>query len=144
MEHADMAIGPRYVEGGSVADWGLLRRAISRGGSLYARSVLGLAVNDLTAGFKCIKREVLEAIDIDSIDSRGYAFQIEMTYRAVRLGFEVVEVPIVFHDRQTGSSKMDRSILAEAVWRVPMMRLKRADRRATAATAYRRGGSRRG
>lgn len=124
MEHADLAIGSRYVEGGGVADWGALRRAISRGGSLYARFVLGLSVNDLTAGFKCFRREVLEAIDIDSIDSRGYAFQIEMTYRAVQLGFDVVEIPIVFRDRRTGSSKMDRAILAEAIWRVPSMRRK--------------------
>jgi dolichol-phosphate mannosyltransferase len=124
MEDADLAIGSRYVTGGGIEDWGALRRTISRGGSLYARLVLGLSVNDLTAGFKCFRREVVEAIDIDSIDSRGYAFQIEMTYRAVQLGFKVVEVPIVFRDRRAGRSKMDRAIFAEAAWRVPLMRRK--------------------
>jgi dolichol-phosphate mannosyltransferase len=137
MEHADLAIGSRYVAGGGVADWGAVRRAISRGGSLYARFVLGLSVNDLTAGFKCFRREVLEAIDIDSIDSRGYAFQIEMTYRAIQLGFEVVEVPIVFRDRRTGSSKMDRAILAEAIWRVPSMRRKSKSRLAGTVVRHR-------
>jgi dolichol-phosphate mannosyltransferase len=122
-ERADLAIGSRYVPGGGVGDWGLLRRAISRGGSAYARLVLGVAVNDLTAGFKCFRREVLEAIDLDSIRSRGYAFQVEMTYRTIQQGFEVAEVPIVFRDRRAGSSKMNRSIVVEAVWRVPLLRL---------------------
>jgi dolichol-phosphate mannosyltransferase len=121
-ERADLVIGSRYVDGGAVADWSAARRAISRGGSTYARVVLGVDVRDLTGGFKCFRREVLEAIDLDSIQSRGYAFQVEMTYRAIRLGFEVVEVPIVFRDREAGSSKMDRSIVAEAVWRVPLLR----------------------
>lgn len=124
-ERADLVIGSRYVPGGGVGDWGLLRRAISRGGSAYARLVLGVAVNDLTAGFKCFRREVLEAIDLDSIRSRGYAFQVEMTYRTIQQGFEVAEVPIVFRDRRAGSSKMNRAIVAEAVWRVPLMRLGR-------------------
>ena len=105
-------IGSRYVPGGGVSDWGALRRAISRGGSAYARLVLGVDVRDLTGGFKCFRREVLEAIDLDAVRSRGYAFQVEMTYRAIELGFDVVEVPIVFRDRQAGSSKMSRSIVA--------------------------------
>jgi dolichol-phosphate mannosyltransferase len=119
---ADLAIGSRYVPGGGVGDWTLLRRAISRGGSAYARLVLGLRVQDLTGGFKCFRREVLEAIDLQSIRSRGYAFQVEMTYRAIQRGFEVVEVPIVFKERRAGASKMDRSIVAEAAWRVPLLR----------------------
>jgi dolichol-phosphate mannosyltransferase len=121
-ERADLAIGSRYVPGGGVGDWSALRRAISRGGSAYARLVLGVRVRDLTGGFKCFRREVLEAIDLDSIRSRGYAFQVEMTYRAIECGFEVVEVPIVFRERRAGTSKMDRSIVAEAAWRVPMLR----------------------
>ena len=121
-ERADLAIGSRYVPGGGVGDWSVLRRAISRGGSVYARLVLGLRVHDLTGGFKCFRREVLEAIDLDSIQSRGYAFQVEMTYRAVQKGFTVVEVPIVFRERRAGKSKMDRSIVLEAAWRVPLLR----------------------
>jgi dolichol-phosphate mannosyltransferase len=121
-QRADVVLGSRYVPGGGVSDWGPLRRAISRGGSTYARLVLGVGVQDLTGGFKCFRREVLEAIDLDSIQARGYAFQVEMTYRAIRRGFKVVEVPIVFRDRRAGSSKMDRSIVAEAVWRVPLLR----------------------
>jgi len=119
---ADLALGSRWVDGGGTENWGVVRRVISRGGSLYARLVLGVGVRDLTGGFKCFRREVLEAIDLDSIRSRGYAFQIEMTYRAVQRGFSVVEVPIVFRDRQAGTSKMDRSIVAEAAWRVPLLR----------------------
>jgi dolichol-phosphate mannosyltransferase len=121
-ERADLAIGSRYVPGGGVGDWSAPRRAISRGGSAYARLVLGVGVRDLTGGFKCFRREVLEAIDLDSIRSRGYAFQIEMTYRAIQRGFRVVEVPIVFRERRAGTSKMDRSIVAEAAWRVPLLR----------------------
>jgi dolichol-phosphate mannosyltransferase len=124
-ERADLAIGSRYVPGGSVGDWSAMRRTISRGGSTYARFVLGVKVRDLTGGFKCFRREVLEAIDLDSIRSRGYAFQVEMTYRAIQRGFEVVEVPIVFRERRAGKSKMDRSIVAEAVWRVPFLRFDR-------------------
>ena len=119
---ADLVLGSRYVPGGGVSDWGPLRRAISFAGSAYARFVLGVEVRDLTGGFKCFRREVLEAIDLDSIQARGYAFQVEMTYRAIKGGFRVVEVPIVFRERQAGSSKMDRAIVAEAVWRVPMLR----------------------
>lgn len=124
MENADLAIGSRYVPGGGVADWGVVRRTISRGGSAYSRLVLGLDVCDLTAGFKCFRREVLEAIDLDSIESRGYAFQVEITYRTVQRGFKVVEVPIVFRDRQQGSSKIDSSVITEALWRVPLLRLR--------------------
>jgi len=124
-ERADLVLGSRYVDGGGVADWGRLRQTISRGGSAYSRLVLGLDVRDLTGGFKCFRREVLEAIDLDAIRSRGYAFQVEMTYRAIELGFRVVEVPIVFRDRQDGKSKMSRSIVWEAIWRVPLLRLGR-------------------
>ncbi len=120
---ADVVIGSRYVPGGGVGDWPPLRRAISRGGSAYARLVLGVQVRDLTGGFKCFRREVLEAIDLSSIRSRGYAFQVEMTYRAIQRGFRVIEVPIIFHERRAGDSKMDRSIVAEATWRVPLLRL---------------------
>jgi dolichol-phosphate mannosyltransferase len=126
-ERADLAIGSRYVAGGGVGDWGPLRRAISRGGSAYARTVLGVRVRDLTGGFKCFRREVLEALDLDAVRSRGYAFQVELTYRAIQLGFEVAEVPIVFRDRRVGDSKMDRSIVLEAIWQVPLLRLRGND-----------------
>jgi dolichol-phosphate mannosyltransferase len=119
---ADVVLGSRYVPGGGVSDWGPLRRAVSRGGSTYARLVLGVDVRDLTGGFKCFRREVLEAIDLDQITARGYAFQVEMTYRAIRLGFKVVEVPIVFRERRVGTSKMDLGIAVEAVWRLPLLR----------------------
>ena len=121
-KRADLVLGSRYVPGGGVSDWGALRKAISRAGSSYARLVLGVEVRDLTGGFKCFRREVLEAIDLDSVQARGYAFQVEMTYRAIVGGFRVVEVPIVFRERRAGSSKMDRAIVAEAVWRVPLLR----------------------
>ena len=124
-ENADLAIGSRYVNGGGVEDWGPMRRFISRGGSAYARTALGLPIKDLTGGFKCFRREVLEAIDLDSIEARGYAFQVETTYRALKLGFRVAEVPIVFRDRREGSSKMSKAIVAEAMWRVPAMRFRR-------------------
>jgi dolichol-phosphate mannosyltransferase len=119
---ADLALGSRYVPGGGVTDWGLLRRFISQGGSTYARIVLGLPIRDLTGGFKCFRREVLEAIDFKTVRSRGYAFQVELTYRAVQRGFRVVEVPIVFRDREHGQSKMHWRIAAEAMWLVPMLR----------------------
>jgi dolichol-phosphate mannosyltransferase len=122
---ADVVLGSRYVAGGGVSDWGPLRRGISRGGSAYARLALGLDVRDLTGGFKCFRRDVLEAIDLDAVRARGYAFQVELTYRAIKQGFEVVEVPIVFRDRRLGSSKMDLSIVAEAVWRLPLLRFGR-------------------
>jgi dolichol-phosphate mannosyltransferase len=121
---ADLALGSRYVPGGGVRDWGLLRRLISEGGSTYARWVLGLSVRDLTGGFKCFRREVLEAIHFDGVRSQGYAFQVELTYRAVRAGFNVVEVPIVFRDRQRGQSKMSWRIAVEAMWLVPKLRFR--------------------
>ncbi len=121
-KRTDLVLGSRYVEGGGVSDWGPLRRVVSRGGSAYARLVLGVGVRDLTGGFKCFRREVLEAIDLDRITTRGYAFQVEMTYRALRRGFGVAEVPIVFRERRVGSSKMDLGIVAEAVWRIPLLR----------------------
>jgi dolichol-phosphate mannosyltransferase len=121
---ADLALGSRYVPGGGVREWGLLRRMISEGGSTYARWVLGLEVRDLTGGFKCFRREVLEAIHFDGVRSQGYAFQVELTYRAVRAGFRVVEVPIVFRDRQQGQSKMSWRIAAEAMWLVPRLRFR--------------------
>jgi dolichol-phosphate mannosyltransferase len=128
-DDADLVLGSRYVEGGGVTDWGWLRRFISRGGSTYARLMLGVGVHDLTGGFKVIRREVLESIDLDSITARGYAFQVETTYRAIKRGFRVVEVPIVFRDRREGSSKMSGPIVGEAIWRVPAMRLRRQWRR---------------
>jgi dolichol-phosphate mannosyltransferase len=123
---ADLALGSRYVPGGGTVNWSPLRKAISRGGSVYARVLLGVAVRDLTGGFKCFRREVLEAIPFDDVRTDGYAFQIEMTYRALRKGFRVVEVPITFADRQVGGSKMSRAIVAEAVWKVPLLRARAA------------------
>jgi len=120
---ADLALGSRYVDGGEVANWGRVRRFVSTGGSWYARLVLGVGVRDLTGGFKCYRRQVLERIDLDAIESKGYAFQIETTYRALRAGFRVVEIPITFVDREVGGSKMSRSIVLEAIWKVPALRL---------------------
>ena len=120
---ADLVLGSRYVPGGGVENWGLIRRAISAGGSIYARLVLGVPVRDLTGGFKCFRRAVLEAIPLDEVHSRGYAFQIELTYRALRKGFRVREVPIRFSDRVVGGSKMSRAIVLEAIWKVPLLRL---------------------
>ena len=124
-DEADLVLGSRYVPGGGTKNWGLLRRIVSRGGSLYAQVLLGLRIRDLTGGFKCYRRAVLETIDLDAIRSKGYAFQIETTYRAIRAGFRVVEVPIVFADRQVGGSKMSNSIVLEAIWKVPALRLSR-------------------
>jgi len=124
VEDADLALGSRYVAGGGTRNWGLVRRFISRGGSLYAQLLLGLGIRDLTGGFKCYRRAVLETIDLGAIDSRGYAFQIETTYRAIRAGFRVVEVPITFADREVGGSKMSKSIVVEAIWKVPALRLR--------------------
>jgi dolichol-phosphate mannosyltransferase len=123
-DEADLVLGSRYVPGGGTRNWGLLRRFISRGGSLYAQVLLQLGTRDLTGGFKCYRREVLERIDLDAITSLGYAFQIETTYRAIRAGFRVVEVPITFVDREVGGSKMSRAIVAEAVWKVPVLRIR--------------------
>jgi dolichol-phosphate mannosyltransferase len=119
---ADLALGSRYVAGGGTENWGRGRRFVSSGGSWYARIVLGVNVRDLTGGFKCYRRRVLERIDLDAVRSKGYAFQIETTYRAIRAGFAVVEVPIVFADRTAGTSKMSRAIVLEAVTRVPALR----------------------
>jgi len=120
---ADLVLGSRYVAGGGIAEWGPTRRLISRGGSAYSRVLLGIGIRDLTGGFKVFRRAVLEAIGLEAIPSLGYAFQVETTYRAVKSGFRVVEVPIVFHDRRVGDSKMTGSIVLEAALRVPMMRL---------------------
>ena len=122
-DDVDLVLGSRYVPGGSVENWGVLRRLISSGGSFYARVLLGVAVRDLTGGFKCIHRAVLEAIDLDAVHSKGYAFQIETTYRAIRKGFSVIEIPIRFADREVGGSKMSRAIVLEAIWKVPLLRL---------------------
>ncbi len=119
---ADLVIGSRNVPGGDVEGWGPIRRFISKGGSLYSRSILGLRVRDLTSGFKGFRRKVLEAIALDRVESEGYSFQIELTYRAVLKGFHVIEVPIVFVDRRAGQSKMSARIFAEAVWTVPRLR----------------------
>ena len=126
---ADLALGSRYVPGGSIPDWGLIRRLISAGGNVYARAWLSSPVRDLTGGFKCYRRAVLERIDLDAVDSKGYAFQIETTYRAERAGFRVVEVPIAFVDREHGGSKMSRAIVLEAMWKVPALRLAALGRR---------------
>jgi dolichol-phosphate mannosyltransferase len=125
---ADLVLGSRYVPGGGTVNWGLGRRMLSRGGSLYARTILGVPVRDLTGGFKCFRRRVLEALDLTSVRSNGYAFQIELTYRTIRRGFKVVEVPITFADRRVGKSKMSRGIVAEALWMVWKIRFDRAAR----------------
>lgn len=118
IENADVVLGCRYMEGGGTEDWGLMRRLLSRGGNLYARTLLSLPFRDLTGGFKCFRREVLEGIDLDSLESAGYAFQIELTHRAHRAGFRIAETPIIFPDRTLGHSKMSRKIVAEALVRV--------------------------
>ena len=122
--HADLVLGSRYVAGGGVEGWPASRRAISRGGCLYARTVLGVGLHDLTGGFKCFRRWVLESLDLSDVHAGGYAFQIELTYRALRIGARIVEVPIVFTDRSLGRSKMSRDIVVEAVWKVPWLRLR--------------------
>ncbi|HEX4363244.1 MAG TPA: polyprenol monophosphomannose synthase [Solirubrobacteraceae bacterium] len=124
-QDADLVLGSRYVAGGGVTQWGRVRRTVSRGGSWYASKVLGLDVRDLTGGFKCFRREVLEAIDLPTVRSRGYAFQVELTHRAVRQGFRVVELPIVFRDRELGRSKMSWRIAGEAALLVPQLRFAR-------------------
>jgi dolichol-phosphate mannosyltransferase len=122
---ADLVLGSRYVPGGRTVNWGLIRRLISRGGSVYTAVFLQMGVKDPTGGFKCFRRPVLERLDLEAITPRGYAFQIEMTYRAKRAGFRVVEIPITFVDREVGQSKMSRSVVLEAIWRVPLLRLSR-------------------
>jgi len=121
-EDADLVLGSRYVEGGGVTDWGLARRLISRGGSLYARLLLGVPVRDLTGGFKCFRRAVLETLDLSSVGTDGYGFQIEVTYRTLKAGFRVREIPILFRDRRVGASKMSARIAIEAFWKVPLLR----------------------
>src|SRR5216110_2733566 len=121
-EGADLALGSRYVPGGGTANWGLVRRLISRGASIYTR-VLLMPIHDSTGGFKCFRRRVLESIDLETIDAAGYVFQIETTFRTLRKGFRVVEIPILFADRTAGQSKMSRAIVLEAVWKVPALRL---------------------
>lgn len=123
IEKHDLVLGSRYVPGGGVKNWGLLRKFISRGGSLYARTILGLSLRDLTGGFKCFRRQVLESIDLDAVKSNGYSFQIEMTYRARCKGFRICETPIVFEDRTAGKSKMSRKIFLEAVLMVWKLRM---------------------
>jgi dolichol-phosphate mannosyltransferase len=120
---ADLALGSRYIQGGGTINWGVARQMISKGGSLYARTVLGVRVRDLTGGFKCFRRRVLESIDLDAVSAQGYGFQIEMTFRAIKLGFNVVEVPIVFVDRRVGQSKMSKKIFVEALTLVWKLRL---------------------
>jgi dolichol-phosphate mannosyltransferase len=122
---ADLVLGSRYVDGGDVTDWGVLRRLVSRGGSWYARVVLGVNVRDLTGGFKCFRRSVLEALNLETVHADGYGFQIELTYRTIQAGFRVVEIPIVFRDRRAGQSKMNARIALEAVWKVPALRRRR-------------------
>jgi len=119
---ADLVLGSRYANGGGTENWGLLRRFVSRGGCLYAQVLLGVRVRDLTGGFKCFRRGTLEAIDLDALSARGYAFQIETTYRALRAGLRVTEVPIRFVERRAGDSKMTGSIVTEAIWKVPVLR----------------------
>jgi dolichol-phosphate mannosyltransferase len=121
---ADVVLGSRYVGGGGVGEWGLARRAISRGAAVYTALFLRMGVHDPTGGFKCFRRRVLETVDLDRITSKGYAFQIETTYRAKKAGFRVVEIPIVFEDRTHGHSKMSRAIVLEAAWRVPLLRVR--------------------
>ena len=122
---ADLVLGSRYVPGGGTRNWGLARRLISRGGSIYTALFLHMGVKDPTGGFKCFRRPVLEQLDLDAITPRGYAFQIETTYRAKQAGFKVVEIPITFVDRVVGQSKMSRSVVLEAIWRVPLLRIGR-------------------
>jgi dolichol-phosphate mannosyltransferase len=121
---ADLALGSRYAPGGGVVNWGLGRRLISRGGCLYAQAILGVRVRDLTGGFKCFNRHVLEGIGIEEMHADGYGFQIELTYRAIKSGFTVREVPITFHERRAGQSKMSARIAAEAVWKVPALKIR--------------------
>jgi dolichol-phosphate mannosyltransferase len=121
---ADLALGSRYMAGGGTRNWSLIRRVISRGGCLYAQALLGVGVRDLTGGFKCFRRAVLESIDLGAVTTNGYAFQIELTYRALRKGFRIQELPITFVDREVGGSKMSRSIVVEAAWKVPVLKLR--------------------
>jgi dolichol-phosphate mannosyltransferase len=122
---ADLVLGSRYVPGGGTRNWSRVRRLVSTGGSFYARTLLHIPIRDVTGGFKCYRRAVLETIELDTISARGYAFQIETTYRTLRAGFRVKEIPIVFIDREVGGSKMGKSIVLEAFWKVPAIKLGR-------------------
>lgn len=135
---ADVVLGSRYTQGGRVEGWTIGRRVVSRGGCLYARSILRAKIRDLTGGFKCVGRAVLESIDMDSVTSRGYGFQIELTYRALRAGFDVVEVPITFRDRQQGKSKMSAAIALEAASLVPRLPMRERARTRSGARDERR------
>jgi len=123
-DSADLVLGSRYAPGGGTENWGLVRRFVSRGGCLYAQILLGMRVRDLTGGFKCFRRASLQAIDLDALSAHGYAFQIEATYRVRRAGLSVAEIPITFVERRAGASKMTSSIVAEAIWKVPLLRLR--------------------
>jgi dolichol-phosphate mannosyltransferase len=123
-DNADLVLGSRYAPGGGTANWGLVRRIVSRGGCVYAQVLLGMRVRDLTGGFKCFRRATLEAIDLDALSAHGYAFQIETTYRVRKAGLRIAEVPITFVERRAGASKMTGSIVAEAMWKVPLLRLR--------------------
>ncbi|MEX0851376.1 MAG: polyprenol monophosphomannose synthase [Gaiellaceae bacterium] len=124
IEDADLVLGSRYVSGGGTENWSFVRRFVSRGGCIYAQVLLGVRVRDLTGGFKCFRRVTLEAIDLDALSAHGYAFQIEATYRVLRAGLRVKEIPIRFTERRAGASKMTGSIVAEAIWKVPLLRLR--------------------
>jgi dolichol-phosphate mannosyltransferase len=126
---ADLVLGSRYVEGGGVVGWEWHRKLLSRGGCIYARAILGVPVHDLTGGFKCFRRAVLETLDLHDVQADGYGFQIEMTYRTLRAGFRVKEIPIMFHERRAGASKMVPRIAAEAVWKVPVLRARMRGRK---------------
>jgi len=123
LEDADLVLGSRYLPGGGVRNWGMMRKIISQGGSLYARTILGVGVRDLTGGYKLFRRQVLENLSLDAVRSNGYSFQVEMTYRAIRRGYRVVEVPIVFEDRRVGKSKLSRQVVLEAMLMVPRLKL---------------------
>jgi dolichol-phosphate mannosyltransferase len=136
-QHADLVLGSRYVPGGGIVDWPRLRRLLSRAGSLYARLILGVGVRDLTGGYRCIRREVLEAVEPSTLRSQGYVFNIELTFRALRAGFRVREVPIQYRDRTVGESKISLPIAFEALWLVPGLRFRRGPgHRAAGAEAH--------
>jgi dolichol-phosphate mannosyltransferase len=134
-EHSDLVLGSRYVAGGQILEWPLLRRLLSRAGSLYARTILGVHVRDLTGGFRCIRREVLETVELATLRSQGYVFNIELTFRALRAGFRVAEVPITFRDRTVGESKISFGIAVEALWLIPVLRFPWLARKWPARTA---------
>lgn len=122
-EEADLVLGSRYISGVNVINWPMSRLLLSYFANVYARVITGMAVRDLTGGFKCFRRAVLETLNLQAVHSNGYAFQIEMSFRAHRKGFRIKEIPIVFVDREHGQSKMSKSIVREAVWMVPKLRI---------------------